>query len=208
MARKINPGIYAIEHISTNKIYVGSSVTPSDRMVGHRRELRKGTHSNAHLQNSWNKHTENEFRFYIIEDNLSAELLESKENEYMIRYGIANEITGTFDETKGFNMSWAGREGFMDPSRRKTGKDHPNFGKSSWNKNKTLSADHRDKVSKNNGNQKTYILTGIDGKEITVTNLNRFCRDNGYKTVSLGHFKNGKLKKWYGYKSIVLKGDL
>ena len=55
-----------------------------ERLSVHKRELRKGTHSNRHLQCAWNKYGENAFSFVVLEDNLSYSILESKENEYMI----------------------------------------------------------------------------------------------------------------------------
>jgi group I intron endonuclease len=214
MARKRNPGIYAIKHIESGKLYIGSSVTPAERLVVHRRELRYGIHSNLHLQNAWIKYGEKAFLFEILEENISVELLENKENDYLIYFGIADKETNIFNEKKGYNMCWAGREGFKDPTRQKRGKDHHSFGKPSLKKDKTFEemyGEERAKelkklTSENSARAKTFLLTDNDDKEIVVKNLMKFCRENNYNTSSLGHFKCGKIKNWCGYKSIRKMG--
>lgn len=138
MPRKINPGIYMILHNSTGKKYIGSSVTITERFLVHKRQLRKNMHCNRHLQNSWNKHGEVAFSFTVLEENLSRDVLESRENFYIVHYGIADPETNIFFEDKGFNMCWAGREGFKDPSRQKRGEDHHLYGKTNWKKGKTF----------------------------------------------------------------------
>ena len=60
-------GVYQIRNRVTNKVYVGSSKKLEERKNSHFRELRKGCHSNAHLQNSFIKYGEENFIFEIIE---------------------------------------------------------------------------------------------------------------------------------------------
>ena len=61
-----NAGIYLITNTKNNKKYVGSSANIARREYDHTRQLNKQAHSNAHLQNSWNKHGEKSFEFYTL----------------------------------------------------------------------------------------------------------------------------------------------
>jgi group I intron endonuclease len=59
-------GVYTITHDS-GKVYVGSSVDIRRRWQHHRRHLRRGSHSNSHLQAAWTKHGEDSFTFAVVE---------------------------------------------------------------------------------------------------------------------------------------------
>jgi group I intron endonuclease len=61
------PGIYAIRHLESGKVYVGSASNISKRWSRHRKDLRAGVHKNKHLQAAWNKYGEEAFVFEILE---------------------------------------------------------------------------------------------------------------------------------------------
>ena len=75
-------GIYAIENLKTGKIYIGSSLDIEHRFSHHLFMLRSNKHSNPYLQNSWNKHGEDSFLFYIVEVT-SDDLLVDREQYYI-----------------------------------------------------------------------------------------------------------------------------
>ena len=56
MRTKKISGIYKIENIINNKVYVGSSVSIEDRWIRHKTDLVKGKSCSIKLQNSYNKH--------------------------------------------------------------------------------------------------------------------------------------------------------
>jgi len=58
-----------------NKLYIGSSKSLKQRWASHLCLLRKGTHINSYLQNSWNKYKEINFIFEIIEECSISELI-------------------------------------------------------------------------------------------------------------------------------------
>ena len=60
------PGIYRIDG-PTGKFYVGSAASLSRRWIEHKRDLKRGTHGNAHLQASWNKHGAEAFNITVLE---------------------------------------------------------------------------------------------------------------------------------------------
>jgi group I intron endonuclease len=57
-------GIYFIRNTINNKIYIGRSININSRLSNHRYQLRKNQHTNKHLQRSFNKYGEQNFRFF------------------------------------------------------------------------------------------------------------------------------------------------
>lgn len=72
-------GIYCIRNVINNKLYVGSSKNIKDRLIGHKRMLRKGSHDNDHLQHSWDKYGEEYFDFYALEEVEEVNLLKREQ---------------------------------------------------------------------------------------------------------------------------------
>ena len=61
------PGVYQIECISSSKYYIGSSVKMRQRKYCHLSMLRRGCHTNKHLQHSFTKYGEDSFVFKVLE---------------------------------------------------------------------------------------------------------------------------------------------
>ncbi|PHM07588.1 GIY-YIG nuclease family protein, partial [Nostoc sp. 'Peltigera malacea cyanobiont' DB3992] len=61
-------GIYAISHISSGKVYIGSSKNLLKRWMQHKALLKKGTHHSWKLQADWNAYGENSFDIFILEE--------------------------------------------------------------------------------------------------------------------------------------------
>lgn len=68
------PGLYAIVHLPTEKIYLGSSTDCERRLRTHRNLLRRGRHDNVHLQRAWDRGPEASFRFYSLRSVPISEL--------------------------------------------------------------------------------------------------------------------------------------
>ena len=61
-------GIYKITCLVNSKIYIGSTTDLNFRWKqGHLRQLKIGIHYNSHLQNSFDKYIEENFKFEVIE---------------------------------------------------------------------------------------------------------------------------------------------
>ncbi len=88
------PGIYAIRHIESGKVYVGSASNISKRWSRHRKDLRMGIHKNKHLQSAWTKYSEEAFAFEILE--LTSEL-DAREQFWI-------DSTGCINSDKGYNL--------------------------------------------------------------------------------------------------------
>lgn len=73
-------GIYKILNKVNGNCYIGSSKWMYYRTKGHLSALRHGIHANKHLQNSWNKHGENNFEFSVVEICDECELMEREQH--------------------------------------------------------------------------------------------------------------------------------
>lgn len=72
-------GVYKITNIITGDYYIGSSANLSRRLKQHRVCLTGNRHGNSHLQNAWNKYSENNFEFSICECCEKERLLEREQ---------------------------------------------------------------------------------------------------------------------------------
>lgn len=91
-------GIYSITCRENGKRYIGQSVNIQKRKNEHWNRLRKGEHSNSHLQAAWNNGCT--FDFEVIEECDKSDLNERE--IYWIDY------FGTMDMAKGYNMCAGG----------------------------------------------------------------------------------------------------
>lgn len=89
----IRSGIYCIENKNDGKKYIGQARDIIDRWYKHRYELTHNIHFNNYLQNSWNKHGEDGFCFYVLEYCEPNELNE-KEIYYIDLYDTTNRSLG------------------------------------------------------------------------------------------------------------------
>lgn len=72
-------GVYAIRHVASGKMYIGSAFNIFRRWREHRSRLSRGKHENRYLQNAWDKHGPDAFVFEVLQviegqaDTLRAE---------------------------------------------------------------------------------------------------------------------------------------
>ena len=115
-------GIYCIINVCNQKKYVGSSKNLYRRLMSHRSALRKGVHENRKLQNSWNKHGEDNFQYFILEYCQESNLI-SREQYYIDSikpwYNIVQEVERlSFPEESRTKMSISRKEGIANGSIR------------------------------------------------------------------------------------------
>lgn len=94
-SRKYVAGVYQIKNVLTGKFYIGSSNHLYRRYSDHLRELRRGTHSNPKLQNSWNKFGKGNFEFSILEFCFPEQVYELEQryiNELNPFFNISKEV--------------------------------------------------------------------------------------------------------------------
>lgn len=73
-------GLYQITNTINGHFYVGSSVDIEQRWCGHKTDLNKGKHCNAHLQNAWNKYGAQAFSFEVLCELGEHQLQEAETN--------------------------------------------------------------------------------------------------------------------------------
>lgn len=64
---ELRSGVYCILNLVNGKHYIGSSMNVSERIKCHTKLLMRGSHHSKKLQNSWNVHGFENFRFDILE---------------------------------------------------------------------------------------------------------------------------------------------
>lgn len=75
----MDSGIYCIRHVSSGRMYVGSSVNIKARWRAHRHRLFQGEHANRHMQNLWNRDGRDSFTFAVLEYCEADDLLRREE---------------------------------------------------------------------------------------------------------------------------------
>ena len=90
---KIFVGVYQIKNLLDQRIYIGSSINIKKHWTRHKANLRKHTHSNTQLQESWNTYGESNFGFSIQELCAEADLL-SRETYWVTHYDSMNSDKG------------------------------------------------------------------------------------------------------------------
>jgi group I intron endonuclease len=91
------PGIYAIIHTASQRLYIGSATHYRKRWHHHQRHLRIGDHTNSFLQHAWNKYGEQAFEFRLIEPIDDVARLIEREQYWMDYYK-------SYERDKGFNI--------------------------------------------------------------------------------------------------------
>lgn len=109
-------GIYCIVNTDNQKKYVGSSKNIYQRLQKHRTYLRKNMHENKKLQNSWNKHGEDSFQYYVLEFCPEEQLIEREQfhiDTIKPWYNITLEVQRLkMSEESRAKMSKSRKEGF------------------------------------------------------------------------------------------------
>lgn len=82
-------GIYSITNILSGKKYIGYSINIKRRWKCHKVDLRSNNHGNEHLQKSWNKYGEENFKFEILEE-CSESILPEREHYWATLLDVHN----------------------------------------------------------------------------------------------------------------------
>ena len=93
-------GVYQIINMKNNKMYVGSSKNIENRWKKHIYDLNNKTHHNKHLQNAWNKYSEENFEFEVIEYVSNETRLIEREQYWMDELNSYNKDIGYNIEDK------------------------------------------------------------------------------------------------------------
>ena len=167
-------GIYKIENLVNNKVYIGQAVNINNRWKGHLKELKHNNHTNRHLQNAWNKYGEENFKFDIIEECEEDKLTE-REQYWIDYYGGLNSSDnynkrdasskGHLSEESKLKVSRANKGKILGPLKEETKQKISRAlkGRPAHNKGISVSKEIKDKISKaNKGKPKSKTAAQIE----------------------------------------------
>jgi group I intron endonuclease len=101
-------GIYAIEHIPSNRMYIGSSHNMAVRIAQHLNHLNSDKHHSKYLQNAWNKYPEDEFHAIVLEVVTSQSKLVEREQFWIDNYNSYRiGFNGRPTANNMFGMEWS-----------------------------------------------------------------------------------------------------
>lgn len=87
-------GIYAIRHVESGRLYVGSAVNIAARWRMHKSQLRRGLHHSRYLQAAWGKYGESAFAFEVLELVPNKTHLIVREDAWIATFDAANAACG------------------------------------------------------------------------------------------------------------------
>ena len=83
-------GVYMIENLSNNKIYIGVSVDIKNRFMNHKTLLRNNKHPNKLMQNDYNKlgieGKTDMFLYSVLEEGINTRKIDEAEKYYKMAY--------------------------------------------------------------------------------------------------------------------------
>lgn len=94
---KNKSGIYCIQNIVNNKVYIGKSINIYKRIKNHIGSLNRNSrkHENEYLINSWNKYGRKNFKYFVLEYlEINEKLLEERELYWINQYDALNPLKG------------------------------------------------------------------------------------------------------------------
>ena len=117
--------VYSITNLKNGKRYIGRTVNPKKRKKYHMGSLKEGCHHNNHLQSSFDKYGEENFKHEIIEEQIPESMLDNKERHW-INYYDSFEGKG-YNQTSGGYSFRHSEETLKKLADREypTGEDHP-----------------------------------------------------------------------------------
>lgn len=125
--KELNVGIYKIENIINNKVYIGQSKEIRQRWNRHKNEIRKGIHCNKHLERAFQSYGEENFVFEIIE-NCIADELDEKEQYWIAHYSSNNYSVGYNQDSGGTQGKYINKDVIARARKSRdytTGTDNP-----------------------------------------------------------------------------------
>ena len=135
-------GIYKITNIIDNKFYIGSSIDIERIWYKHKKDLNNNKHHSILLQRSWNKYSEENFVFEIIEECLK-EIIVEREQWYL-------DQTQCYDSKIGYNIAEFAQSSMLGKNHSEETKEKISKNNAKYWKGKPRSEETKEKMSKAN----------------------------------------------------------
>ena len=117
----IDPVIYAIINVVNEKHYVGQASDKLKRFREHKKTLRGNYHCNVLLQRAFNKYEEDKFIFVVLENLLSCDQLNAREQHWIDLLKPEYNLAPVAGSLLGYKHSEEARENM---SKAHIGKSH------------------------------------------------------------------------------------
>lgn len=183
----MKPGIYLIVNVLSGKTYVGQSITVKSRMLGHFALLRRGVHSNPHLQSAFNLDGEDCFFPCVAEFCEQATLTEREAYwmEQLGRHRLYN-LAPAGGSNVGMRMSEDTKKKIAATKIGKKRPPHVGMAVSLANKGRIFTKDQRENMSR--------ARKGRIGTKHAESTKNRLSDIKSIKLTAFGLTK--KLREW------------
>lgn len=197
-------GIYQITNTANGKKYIGQSIDVERRLKQHKWELNNNSHSNYHLQGSWNKYGSDSFTFDIIKE-CSESLLDYYEKEYIFTWNLTNDVNGYNLQDGGGHFKHSietkqkiseSKQKMSDETKKKISENNGRYWKgkarseetkkkiSEANKGKTLSEEAKKKMSEARKGEK-HSMFGKHHSKNTKIEISKARNTTGFYSVSI-----------------------
>lgn len=129
-------GVYAILNNENGKLYIGSSADLDNRKSFHFQGLRRGVHSNSHLQYAFDRYGGDSFQFLVVEIVGDRNLLLEREQYWL-------DLSRSYAPQNGYNITLTATGGsnpgrvFTEAHRRKI---------SDVQKGRVFTQEHKDRI--------------------------------------------------------------
>jgi group I intron endonuclease len=231
MAREKISGIYCIENLVNHQIYIGCASNIYKRWTEHKSLLRGNSHRNYFLQNSWNKHSEQNFRFFIVEvcdvgimfklERRYIKLLKTRRpGGYNLTDGGEGLLNPTLEIRLKISKAITGRK-HTPETLEKISNSRKGKGVPSWNKGLTPSRETIEKQKKSmegrreeirqgitNRQNNDVVFVGVNYEHKLITNPFRARIRVGKELIDLGFYSNElDAAKAYNYAALKYYGE-
>ena len=177
--------VYAIQHNTTKRIYVGISNNPEMRIKKHLYALIQGTHSNKEFQKDFDRFGA-DYSFHILEEGIEEEKALLRERQW-INTLRTNEVY------RGYNLA-LGEQSIDDLSRFKSVniECHDGCIVETMNGNESVVMKGKPRKSRTSTNTSKEYLKYEQFRKENGLSYADVSRQTGISTVALSQWKNGE----------------
>jgi len=203
----IGSGVYKIINRVNSEFYIGSSIRVNARRDNHLWNLRNNKHTNSYLQNSFNKHGEENFQFIKIENVCEEKLLERE--QYYIdtlhpKYNL-RRIAERGGGIIGRVCSEETKRKIGNANRGKSPSQEARDKMSATRRGKFLTEEHKNNISRSLStltvNFKSVKQFSLDGKLLnTFNSITEASKESKVSRTHISSVCKGKRKTTGGFK--------
>ncbi len=210
-------GVYTITNLENGKVYVGSTCNSfKKRWSEHLWTLNAGKHRNPHLQSAWNQYGEEVFQFNILEPlDKDKDTIRAKEQSWLDYYGKVGEVYNIAMNTQSppHSMEWSKKvsrgliaahtRGCFDDVHNEEWRRKTSEGlKRAWRRGVFDIEQIRGLGTSSAQLYPAFVHTDTGEIIPAGMNLEKMCRDCGFKPSSMRRVQRGQRNHHKGWRII------